>query len=359
MSDRIVVMSEGRIEQVGTPFDIYNYPATRFVASFVGTLNIMDAQDRRSGFGPRRHRRAGGGGVARRRPARGPATCGRSRSARRRSCSTAPGGHATAWTGRSRRSPSSARWSASGCASATTRSGSTRSTIPASRRRRGDRRRPSASTATTCCSRAARRQHLRSYPRKRVSSFHDNAVLKAVPLRGDVRTRRRRPSPAPPPPDRSCGRRRAVPPRSAGAGRGPPGGSSARRRPRRAGRASRSMVLPSQPSGPTRRTVSRAVSGIGFRTVTVTRAVSPSARCRRYGQIQPPQPSASKCTSSSPSTVAARWIFSNSSPHQVRRRKKSSSVYIACWWPEMMMSGRHLARRAALSRKLWVKAPFR
>jgi putative spermidine/putrescine transport system ATP-binding protein len=41
MSDRIVVMNEGRIEQVGTPFEIYNYPRTRFVASFVGTLNIL------------------------------------------------------------------------------------------------------------------------------------------------------------------------------------------------------------------------------------------------------------------------------------------------------------------------------
>jgi putative spermidine/putrescine transport system ATP-binding protein len=41
MSDRIVVMSEGRIEQIGTPFDIYNFPRTRFVASFVGTLNIL------------------------------------------------------------------------------------------------------------------------------------------------------------------------------------------------------------------------------------------------------------------------------------------------------------------------------
>jgi putative spermidine/putrescine transport system ATP-binding protein len=41
MSDRIVVMSEGRIEQLGTPFEIYNRPRTRFVASFVGTLNIM------------------------------------------------------------------------------------------------------------------------------------------------------------------------------------------------------------------------------------------------------------------------------------------------------------------------------
>ena len=44
MSDRIVVMSEGRMEQVGAPFAIYNFPQTRFVASFVGTLNIMEAQ---------------------------------------------------------------------------------------------------------------------------------------------------------------------------------------------------------------------------------------------------------------------------------------------------------------------------
>jgi putative spermidine/putrescine transport system ATP-binding protein len=41
MSDRIVVMNEGRVEQIGTPFEIYNFPRTRFVASFVGTLNIM------------------------------------------------------------------------------------------------------------------------------------------------------------------------------------------------------------------------------------------------------------------------------------------------------------------------------
>ena len=41
MSDRIVVMSDGRIEQIGTPFEIYNYPRTRFVASFVGTLNML------------------------------------------------------------------------------------------------------------------------------------------------------------------------------------------------------------------------------------------------------------------------------------------------------------------------------
>jgi putative spermidine/putrescine transport system ATP-binding protein len=44
LSDRIVVMSEGRIEQIGTPFEIYNFPSTAFVASFVGTLNAVPAK---------------------------------------------------------------------------------------------------------------------------------------------------------------------------------------------------------------------------------------------------------------------------------------------------------------------------
>ena len=44
LSDRVVVMSEGRIEQIGAPADIYNAPATSFVASFVGTLNLLDAR---------------------------------------------------------------------------------------------------------------------------------------------------------------------------------------------------------------------------------------------------------------------------------------------------------------------------
>jgi len=41
LSDRVVVMSQGRMEQVGTPSQIYNTPATDFVARFVGTLNIL------------------------------------------------------------------------------------------------------------------------------------------------------------------------------------------------------------------------------------------------------------------------------------------------------------------------------
>jgi putative spermidine/putrescine transport system ATP-binding protein len=44
LSDRIVVMSEGRVEQIGTPFEIYNFPKTDFVASFVGTLNTVPAK---------------------------------------------------------------------------------------------------------------------------------------------------------------------------------------------------------------------------------------------------------------------------------------------------------------------------
>ncbi|WP_333773760.1 ABC transporter ATP-binding protein [Streptomyces sp. IBSBF 3136] len=41
MSDRIAVMNEGRIEQCGTPEDVYEHPASRFVASFLGTSNLM------------------------------------------------------------------------------------------------------------------------------------------------------------------------------------------------------------------------------------------------------------------------------------------------------------------------------
>jgi putative spermidine/putrescine transport system ATP-binding protein len=42
ISDRIVVMYSGKAEQVGTPFEIYNRPATKFVANFVGTLNVLE-----------------------------------------------------------------------------------------------------------------------------------------------------------------------------------------------------------------------------------------------------------------------------------------------------------------------------
>ena len=43
MSDKIVVMNEGEIQQIGTPEDIYNEPINRFVASFIGESNIVEA----------------------------------------------------------------------------------------------------------------------------------------------------------------------------------------------------------------------------------------------------------------------------------------------------------------------------
>ena len=43
MSDRILIMRNGRIEQSGTPNEIYNFPQTSFVADFIGDANILDA----------------------------------------------------------------------------------------------------------------------------------------------------------------------------------------------------------------------------------------------------------------------------------------------------------------------------
>ena len=42
MSDTVVVMSEGKIHQIGTPVDIYNEPVNAFVADFIGESNILD-----------------------------------------------------------------------------------------------------------------------------------------------------------------------------------------------------------------------------------------------------------------------------------------------------------------------------
>src|SRR5262249_2797222 len=53
MADRIVVMSNGRIEQVGTPLDIYNRPASQFVAGFFGmpTMNFIEGKIEAAGNG--------------------------------------------------------------------------------------------------------------------------------------------------------------------------------------------------------------------------------------------------------------------------------------------------------------------
>ncbi len=44
MSDRIAVMSDGRVEQIGTPQEIYNSPATLFVAGFIGSANLLPGE---------------------------------------------------------------------------------------------------------------------------------------------------------------------------------------------------------------------------------------------------------------------------------------------------------------------------
>lgn len=48
MSDRIAVMNAGRLEQIGTPSDLYEHPHTRFVAGFIGNTNLLSC--RSSGY---------------------------------------------------------------------------------------------------------------------------------------------------------------------------------------------------------------------------------------------------------------------------------------------------------------------
>jgi putative spermidine/putrescine transport system ATP-binding protein len=61
MSDRIAVFSGGRLEQVGTPGEIYEQPVNEFVASFVGTSNIIDRDGRRELVRPEKIRIFEGG----------------------------------------------------------------------------------------------------------------------------------------------------------------------------------------------------------------------------------------------------------------------------------------------------------
>jgi putative spermidine/putrescine transport system ATP-binding protein len=56
MSDRIAVFSTGRIEQVGTPREIYEHPANEFVAGFVGTSNVVERDGRRCTVRPEKIR---------------------------------------------------------------------------------------------------------------------------------------------------------------------------------------------------------------------------------------------------------------------------------------------------------------
>jgi putative spermidine/putrescine transport system ATP-binding protein len=54
MSDRLAVLNQGRIEQVGSPADVYEQPATSFVAGFVGVSNVLDGEAARAVAGEER-----------------------------------------------------------------------------------------------------------------------------------------------------------------------------------------------------------------------------------------------------------------------------------------------------------------
>jgi putative spermidine/putrescine transport system ATP-binding protein len=56
MSDRIAIMNGGLIEQIGAPRDVYEHPATPFVARFIGTSNILDRGGQRWSLRPERLR---------------------------------------------------------------------------------------------------------------------------------------------------------------------------------------------------------------------------------------------------------------------------------------------------------------
>lgn len=56
LSDRLAVMNAGRLEQVGTPEEIYDQPTTEFVASFIGEINLLDTPAGRAGLRPERVR---------------------------------------------------------------------------------------------------------------------------------------------------------------------------------------------------------------------------------------------------------------------------------------------------------------
>ena len=94
MSDRIAVMSQGRSRQIGTPREIYDHPAERFVADFIGEANMLQGELVRVDEGRGMVRLAGGIEVPARVPQgapgsgaghdRGPAGACRTRGRRRR-----------------------------------------------------------------------------------------------------------------------------------------------------------------------------------------------------------------------------------------------------------------------------------
>jgi len=58
MSDRLAVFNEGRIEQIGAPAEVYEHPASAFVAGFVGVSNVIDRDGKRFAVRPEKIRMA-------------------------------------------------------------------------------------------------------------------------------------------------------------------------------------------------------------------------------------------------------------------------------------------------------------
>lgn len=56
MSDRLAVLNEGRIEQLGTPIEVYEHPANEFVAGFIGVSNLLERDGRRFTIRPEKIR---------------------------------------------------------------------------------------------------------------------------------------------------------------------------------------------------------------------------------------------------------------------------------------------------------------
>ena len=110
MSDHVAVFNEGRIEQVGSPQEIYERPATEFVAGFVGTSNILERDGRRFSVRPERIELNGHGepGVDRRRRLRRRVHALPRRHRRRRAADGRPAERRLARSSRARASTS--RW---------------------------------------------------------------------------------------------------------------------------------------------------------------------------------------------------------------------------------------------------------
>ena len=56
MSDRLVVVNHGQIEQLGTPIEVYEHPASAFVAGFIGVSNLLERDGRRFTIRPEKIR---------------------------------------------------------------------------------------------------------------------------------------------------------------------------------------------------------------------------------------------------------------------------------------------------------------